>query len=77
MNLEIQRSQYLRPKVTVHKCVETIQGRKLYEEIRYVELFFQMKSIESERNYLVDLNLGSILRYCFRKIIDGSTRFGT
>ena len=26
---------YIRPKVTVHKCTETIQGRKLYEEIRY------------------------------------------
>ena len=35
MNLEIQRSQYIRPKVTVHKGAETIQGRKLYEEIRY------------------------------------------
>ena len=34
LNLEIQRSQYIRPKVTVHKCSETIQGRKLYEEIR-------------------------------------------
>ena len=34
LNLEIQRSQYIRPKVTVHKGVETIQGRKLYEEIR-------------------------------------------
>ena len=51
-NLEIQRSQYLRPKVTVHKCVETIQGQKLYEEVQYVELFFQMKSIESVRNYI-------------------------
>ena len=30
-NLEIQRSQYIRPKVTVHKGVETIQGQKLYE----------------------------------------------
>ena len=37
LNLEIQSSQYIRPKVTVHKCVETIQGRKLYEEKRYVE----------------------------------------
>ena len=37
LNLEIQRSQYIRPnKVTVHKCAETIQGRKLYEEIRYL-----------------------------------------
>ena len=29
-------SQYIRPKVTVHKCAETIQGWKLYEEIRCV-----------------------------------------
>ena len=36
LNLEIQRSQYIRPKVTVHKGVETIQGRKLYEAIRYL-----------------------------------------
>ena len=35
LNLEIQRSQYIRPKVTVHKGAETIQGRKLYKEIRY------------------------------------------
>ena len=27
LNLEIQRSQYIRPKVTVHKGAETIQGR--------------------------------------------------
>ena len=38
LNLEIQTSQYIRPKVTVHKCAETIQGRKSYEEIRYVLL---------------------------------------
>ena len=25
------------PKVTVHKGAETIQGRNLYEEIRYLE----------------------------------------
>ena len=36
LNLEIQRSQYIRPKVTIHNCVEIIQGRKLYEEIRYL-----------------------------------------
>ena len=38
LDLEIQRSQYIRLKVTVNKCAETIQGRKLYEEIRYVEV---------------------------------------
>ena len=34
LNLEIQRSQFLRPKVTVHNGPETIQGWNLYEEIR-------------------------------------------
>ena len=33
LNLEIQRSHYIRPKVTVNKGSETIQERKLYEEI--------------------------------------------
>ena len=37
LNLEIQRSQYMRSKFTVHKFAETIQGQKLYEEIRYVD----------------------------------------
>ena len=35
LNFEIKRSQYKRPKVTIHKCPETIQGRKLYEEIQF------------------------------------------
>ena len=38
LNTKIQRSQYIKPKVTVHKCAETIQGRKLYEEIRNLDL---------------------------------------
>jgi hypothetical protein len=33
------------PKVTVHKCAETIQGEKLYEEIWY---FFLHKSATSK-----------------------------
>ena len=36
-NLEIYRSQYISPKVTVHRGAETIQGRKQYEEIRYAK----------------------------------------
>ena len=29
--------------ITVHKCAETIQGRKLYEEIRYLgKSFFSL-----------------------------------
>ena len=38
LNWEIQWSHYIRSKVTVHECAETIQGRKLYEEIRYILL---------------------------------------
>ena len=34
LNLEIQRSQYINSRE------ETIQGRKLYEEIRYLIFFF-------------------------------------
>ena len=37
LHLEIQRSQYISPTVTVHKGAETIQGRKLYEEIWYTD----------------------------------------
>jgi hypothetical protein len=35
LKLEIQRLQYIRPKVTVHKCAETIQGRKLFKGGNY------------------------------------------
>ena len=35
LNLVIQRSQYIRPKVTVHKGTETIQGRKLFKGGNY------------------------------------------
>ena len=45
LNLEIQRSQYIRPKVTVHKGAETIQGQKLYEEIREMNFKEGFKSL--------------------------------
>ena len=38
-NLEIQRQQYIRPNVTVHKVVETIQGRKLFEGGNYMRKY--------------------------------------
>jgi hypothetical protein len=37
--VEIQRSQYIRPKVTVHKCAETIQGRKLFKGGNYTRKY--------------------------------------
>ena len=39
LNLEIQRSQYIRPKVTVHKDAETIQGRKLFKGGNYMRKY--------------------------------------
>ena len=39
MDLEIQRSQYIRPKVTVHKCAETIQGKKLFKGGNYMSKY--------------------------------------
>ena len=43
LNLEIQSSQYKRPKVIVHKGAETIQGRKRYEEIRYAKFLWDSR----------------------------------
>ena len=39
LNLEIQKSQYIRPKVTVHKGEETIQGRKLFKGRNYMRKY--------------------------------------
>ena len=39
LNFEIQRSQYIRPKVTVHKGAETIQGRKLFKGRNYMRKY--------------------------------------
>ena len=39
LNLEIQRSQYIRPKVKVHKGAETIQGRKLFKGGNYMRKY--------------------------------------
>ena len=39
LDLEIQRSQYIRPKVTAHKGAETIQGRKLFKGGNYMRKY--------------------------------------
>ena len=39
LKLEIQRSQYIRPKVTVHNGAETIQGRKLFKGGNYMRKY--------------------------------------
>ena len=39
LQLEIQRSQYISPKVTVHKGAETIQGKKLFKGWNYMRKY--------------------------------------
>ena len=39
LNLEVPRSQYIRPKVTVHKGAETIQGRKVIKGGNYMRKY--------------------------------------
>ena len=36
LNLDIQRSQCISSKITVHTCAETIQGRKLFKGRNYM-----------------------------------------
>ena len=57
LNLEIQRSQYIRPKVTVHKGAETIQGRKLFKGGNYMRKY----GIRNSENWLFD-DVSEILR---------------
>ena len=45
LNLEIQESQYIRPKVTTHKCAETIQGRKLFKGRNYMRKYGMSKVV--------------------------------
>ena len=46
LNMEIQRSQYKRPKVTVHKGAETIQGRKLFKGGNYMRKYGIQKCLK-------------------------------
>ena len=38
-DLDIQRSKYIRPKVTVYKSAETIQGRELFKGGSYMRKY--------------------------------------
>ena len=50
LHLEIQRSQYISPKVTVHKGAETIQGRKLFEGRNYMRKYGNWINVYGEWN---------------------------
>ena len=39
MNLDLQRSKYIKAEVTVHKCEETVQGRKLFKGGNYMRKY--------------------------------------
>ena len=51
MNLEIQRSHYIRPKVTVYKCAETIQGRKLFKGGNYMRKYGIPKNLSTLKTF--------------------------
>ena len=52
-NLEIQRLQYIRPKVTVHKCAETIQRKKLFKGGNYMRKYGKWKTIKIFRFFFM------------------------
>ena len=54
LHLEIQRSQYISPKVTVHKGAETIQGRKLFKGRNYMRKYGILKC--GQTTYHIPLN---------------------
>ena len=69
LNLEMQRSQYIRPKVTVHRGAETIQGRKLFKGGNYMRKYgtyyedkphMNSNSVPNNHTYLFDINLSII-----------------
>ena len=66
LNLEIQRSQYIRPKITVHKAAETIQGRKLHEEIHVQKSNFFSFLVLASGKFLGALGreVGTCLIFC-------------
>ena len=49
-------SQYIRPKVTIHKGVETIQGRKLFKGGNYMRKYGSFRGNYS-RNYGIRQNV--------------------
>jgi hypothetical protein len=44
LNLYIQRSQYIRPKDTVHKGAESIRGRKVFKGGNYMRKYGMLKA---------------------------------
>ena len=66
LNLEIHRSQYITPKVTVHKCAEIIQGRKLFKGGNFMRKYCMYVLFKCVRILGAFENLEATLYlYCF------------
>ena len=52
LNLEIQRSQYIRPKVTLHKGAETIHGRKIFKGGNYMRKYGTQRKLLNFENWV-------------------------
>ena len=66
----VQRSQYIRPKVTVHKGAETIQWRKLFKGGNYMRKYgIQLLEIhirKTLKGYLTVLQIDFAIKDLFR-----------
>ena len=87
LNFEIQRSQYIRPKVRVHKCAETIRGNTViiiglkrhelcFGEFLNSELFLTISMIirQIDYNHKSINKIISNLTWTQRPRVDGSRR---
>ena len=53
LNLEIQRSWYIKPNFTAHKCAATIQWRKLFKGGNYMRKYGILFSAWYKKNYVI------------------------
>ena len=75
LNLEIQRSHYIRPKVTVHKGAETIQGRKLFKGGNYMRKYgmYYFNFLMPTKQNFCSINLWNDFVFCFLVIVISQT----
>ena len=57
LNLEIQRSHYIRPKVTVHKCAGIIRMGVLFEGGSYEEILYSISYKGNLPTFLSDFTI--------------------
>ena len=70
LDSEIQWSQYIRSKVTVHKCAEDIQGRNLFKGGNYVRKYgIYYEIFKNKLLYSFTVYLQFSLSEAYKKIV--------